>query len=226
MPLLPDAPSAQRSSFRPDANWVEADPDGAYSPLTSQQKLEVSLRRTYSPWTFIGAAWDAGVSQATSGHEGYGQGMQGYGKRFGASLADNETGLVFGAYLLPTVFHQDPRYFRRPELPLLQRGLYSVTRVLLTRTDSGGTAVNVSYLGGSLIGSGMANAYYPFNERGVSKTFVRFGSGILSTAGTNIWHEFWPDIRAKLTRTHTFQRLSQTSVGQKVERKVDQFNRQ
>ena len=224
-PPLPDAPSPQHnSSSRPAVSWIEADPDGYYTPLTSHEKLVISSRRTYSPWTFVGAAWDAGISQATSGHEAYGQGMNGYGKRFGASVADDESGLIFGSYLLPTIFHQDPRYFRRPELPFFQRGLYSVSRVFLTRTDSGRTAVNISYLGGSLIGTSIANTYYPFNERGISNTFIRFGSGILSTAGMNVWHEFWPDFRDKLKRTHTYQRLSQTKVGQRVEQKMDQFN--
>ena len=226
-PPLPEAPPShlQSSSGPSHTSWVETQTTSDYVPLTSHEKFEVFVHRTYSPWSFVDAGWDAAVSQATSGHEEYGQGMQGYGKRFGASMADNESGVLFGYYLLPTIFHQDPRYFRRPDLPFIQRGLYAASRVFLTRTDSGGIAPNVSYLGGSLAASAIANSYYPFNERGVGNTLVRFASGILSDAGMNTWHEFWPDIKAKLTHNRAFHHLEQTKVGQKVEQKAEQVSK-
>jgi hypothetical protein len=215
---LPPAPSTQIAAVRSTAipQWARTEPHDSYVPLTSRQKLDVFVKRTYSPRTFVGAAFDAGVSQATNGHEEYGRGWNGYGKRYGASLADSESGVFFQHYLLPTLFHQDPRYYRRPDLPTTKRAAYAMSRVLLTRQDDGQTGINVSYLGGGLLASALANAYYPFHERGVGNTVQRFASGILSDAGLNVGYEFWPSIKRRLLRTHLGQRLEHSRLGSKV----------
>ncbi len=227
-PELPAAPASQIAAAQPDMpkpSWIDTSPTADYVPLTSRQKFDIFLKRTYSPRTFAGAAFDAGISQASSGHEEYGQGMEGYGKRFGASMADGETGVFFGSFLLPTLFHEDPRYFRRPDLPVARRALYASSRVLLTRTDHGGTSLNVGYLGGSMIGSALANTYYPFHERGLANTLQRFASGMTSDAGLNLLTEFWPDIRRKLFGTRVGQRLEHSKIGQTVEREVERTQR-
>jgi hypothetical protein len=205
----------------PAVPWMDTVPSRNYVPLTNRQKLDVFLKLTYSPLTFLGTAFDAGIAQAASDHEAYGQGGQGYGKRLGASFADNETGLFFQAYALPTIFHQDPRYYRRPELPWFRRTAYAASRTVLTRSDSGHTVFNVSYLAGGLISTSIANTYYPFNERGFEDTMVRWGGGILSDSGLLVLHEFWPDISRHLMSTRIYRRLAGTKVGQKVERSVE-----
>jgi hypothetical protein len=219
------APLTSPAARPPAAPWMNTTPGSNYVPLTSRQKLDVFLNLTYSPLTFLSTAFDAGIQQAASDHEGYGQGMQGYGKRFGASFADNETGLFFQAYLLPTLLHQDPRYYRRPELPGLRRFAYAASRTILTRNDGGHTAFNASYLAGGLISTGIANTYYPFNERGVRDTMVRWGGGILTDSGLLVLHEFWPDISRKLMGTRVMRKLAGTKVGQKVERSVEERTR-
>ncbi len=214
---LPEAPSSHLPAGQPPAlSWMSTTPESDYVPLTSREKLSVFVTHTYSPRTFVGAGFDAGISQATSGHEGYGAGWEGYGKRYGASLADGESGVLFQRFLLPTLFHQDPRYFRRPDLPTGRRVAYAISRLLWTRQDDGRTGINVSYLGGGLLASAVSNAYYPFHERGISDTFSRFGSGMLSDAGMNIWHEFWPNIKRRLLRTRAAQRLEQSKLGAKI----------
>lgn len=219
------APLGTPAARPPAAAWMDTTPGNNYVPLTSRQKFNVFRDLTYSPFTFIGAAFDAGIAQAASDHEAYGQGGQGYGKRLGASFADNETALFFQAYLLPTMFHQDPRYYRRPELSGLRRAAYAASRTLLTRTDRGHTAFNVSYLAGGLISSGIANTYYPFNERGFSDTMVRWAGGILSDSGLLVLREFWPDISRKLMGTRVVRKMADTKVGQKVERSVEGMTR-
>ena len=207
---------------RPPATpWMDTAPSSNYVPLTNRQKLDVFLKLTYSPLTFLSTAFDAGIAQAASDHEAYGQGGQGYGKRLGASFADNETGVFFQAYLLPTIFHQDPRYYRRPELPWFRRVGYAASRTVLTRSDSGHTVFNVSYMAGGLISTSIANTYYPFNERGFEDTMIRWSGGIGSDAGLLVLHEFWPDISRKLMSTRIYRRLAGTKVGQKVERGVE-----
>jgi len=223
---LPDAPQPQFAVTSPPLiSWVQTAPRRNYTPLTNRQKADVFVSYTYAPQTFAAAAFDAGISQATSDHEGYGEGFEGYGKRFGASLADNESGVFFQRFLLPTVFGQDPRYFRRPELPTAERAAYAASRVLLTRNDSGDTAFNISYLGGALISTTLANAYYPLYERGAGQTLQRFGFGILSDAGLNVFHEFWPDLKARLMENGVFRRFRRSQVGKTIEGEVDHLGR-
>lgn len=215
---LPEAPQPQMAAVRPPLlSWVRTAPPSTYVALTRRQKLNVFLHYTYAPQTIAGTAFDAAIAQGSSDHEGYGQGWQGYGKRFGASFADNESGVFFQRYLLAALFHQDPRYFRRPELPFLRRAMYAASRVFLTRNDSGHTAFNVSYLAGGLLSTSLANAYYPFYERGLENTMVRFGSGIASDSGLMMLHEFWPDIHARLSSNRLYRKLRHSRLGQKLD---------
>ncbi len=215
---LPQAPSAQLAAVRSTAipGWARTHPHDGYAPLTSQEKFQVFIRQTYSPRTFAGAGVDAGISQVTKGHQEYGGGWSGYGKRYGAALADYQSGVFFQRFLLPTLFRQDPRSYRRPDLPTMQRVGYAMSRVVLTRQDNGANGINVSYLAGGFLASALSNAYYPFHERGFGNTVQRFASGILSDAGLNVWHEFWPGIRRKLFRTRMVQRFERSRLGSKV----------
>ena len=212
---LPSAPSAQLASVRSTAipQWARTQPASGYVALTTRQKFDTFVKWAYSPRTFAGAAFNAGICQASDGHPGYGGGMVGYGKRYGASVADEETGVFFQHFLLPTVFHQDPRYYQRPDLPLVKRVAYAMSRVLLTRQDDGSTGLNVSYLAGGLMGSAVSNAYYPSYERGASDTVTRFTGGILSDAALNLSNEFWPAVKKRLQRTRIGQRLEHSRLG-------------
>ncbi len=223
---LPDRPQSQPVSQSPaGVSWADTAAHSDYIPLTNHQKLNVFLKRTYSPLTFLSTAFDAGIAQAASDHPAYGQGGQGYGKRYGAAFADNESGVFFQSYLLPTIFHQDPRYYRRPELPVSRRAAYAATRTMITRNDSGRTVLNVSYLAGGLISTSIANTYYPYNERGIDDTMVRWSGGILTDSGLLVLHEFWPDISRRLMSTSIYRHLAGSKVGQKVERSVEEMSR-
>ena len=93
--------------------------------------------------------------------------------------------------------------------------------MLLTRSDSGRTVLNISYLAGGLLSTSLSNAYYPFHERGFGDTMVRWGGGVGSDAGLLILHEFWPEIKAKLGRNKLIRRMEDSKVGQKVEKSMD-----
>src|SRR5688572_20385816 len=109
-----------------------------YRPLKPVDKLTIFYQSTYSPYTFLSAAFDAGLAQAQGDFRGYGGGLQGYGKRYGAILADAEASIFFSKFFFPWILKQDPRYFRMEEGPLSKRALYAVSRVLVTRSDQGG----------------------------------------------------------------------------------------
>jgi len=168
--------------------------------MSVHQKFNIFVQYTYSPYTFGGAVFDAGLAQATGAWHSYGGGMEGYGKRYGASLADSESGAFFGRFLFPVLLHEDPRYLRPTSRHTMPRIGYALSRVLVTHDDSGNNRPNFSLVLSEFAAAGMANAYYPREERGFGDTAARAGGGLLSTAEMNLLREFWPDIRNKLKK--------------------------
>jgi hypothetical protein len=160
------------------------------------------FKRTYSPYTFGGVVFDATWAQMWGDWPQYGGGMQGWGKRFGATLADTETRTFFGQFLFPVIFHQDPRYFPSQKKGLIPRAWYAGTRVLVTRSDSGGSTFNTSEFAAVIATASVQNAYYPSRDKGFNETMSRFVGGVGSDVTSNLLREFWPDIR-RVFRKHT-----------------------
>ena len=188
--------------------------DSKYVPLTAQEKFDIFWRSTYSPYTFLSAAFDAGWAEASGDSRQYGWGPQGFGKRYGAALADSESGIFFGRFLFPVLYKQDPRYFRKGKGGVLHRFLYATSRVVITREDDGRDAANMSNLLGTLSASTLSNAYYPADKRGVRRTFIRSSNGLASEAETNLFREFWPDIRDRFLPRRIKQMKSIQHIGQ------------
>lgn len=173
---------------------------GDWKPLTSREKFDVFLHSTYSPWTFANAAIDEAADRAKGRHlnREYETGARGVGQRYGINLATNETEIFFQRFLFPTLLKQDPRYYRNPDLPLLPRVLYSMSRVLITRTDNGGQAFNASRILGSAASRAIADLYVPGERQGMHPISGCVSFNLLRDAGMNLVHEFWPDLRRKL----------------------------
>src|ERR1700731_1186201 len=167
----------------------------AYAPLTAHCKLQLFLRRAYSPYTFASAAFEAGIAQMSAEWPQYGGGMQGWGKRYGATLADTESRRFIQTYLLSTVLHQDPRYFPSTSTSLMGRAWYAATRVLVTRGDNGRSQFNTSEMLGALSTSALQNVYYPRHYRTLDDTISRFTGALSSDATSAILREFTPDLK-------------------------------
>lgn len=181
-------------------------PAAEYPPLTKHCKFESFRRQTYSPFTFISAGWEATWGQAWRQWPQYGGGMQGWGKRFGATLADTESRRFIQGFLLSSLLHQDPRYFPSGYKKIAARAVYGVTRVLITRADSGESTINTSEILGTLFTSSLQNAYYPRPDRGFSNTMNRFTGALTSDAITDVLHEFSPDMR-RMFHKHAPQKV-------------------
>jgi len=178
---------ARRSFFFPDLAYTN-------KPLTSAQKFLLAADESVAPSGLIVATMSAGISQARNSWPGYGQGWNGYGKRYGATLALNASTDMFGTFLLPSMLHHDPRYFVLARGTLSQKIGYALKRVVVTPTDAGGEAMNVSGVLGPLAAEGLANTYLPNAERTAGQTFERFGIQLAVIAGSNVVREFWPAI--------------------------------
>jgi hypothetical protein len=207
----PDAPTpqtpAQRSQLKQTIEVLGKRsiffPELAHErgPLTSKQKLQLAVDETIAPSRLLGSAFTAGISQARDALPGYGQGWEGYGKRYGSSVASNASSHLFGTFLIPSLTHEDPRYFVKGVGSPKSRILYALTRVVITRTDDGRPTFNWSYILGGLMAEGLATSYLPDNERTAGKTFSRFGIRIGFGALDNVVKEYWPTIFKSLRIT-------------------------
>jgi hypothetical protein len=160
-------------------------------PLNSRQKLHLAWRSSIDPVTFLATGIFAGVEQATNEFPGYGQGVQGYAKRFGANYADGFISTMIGSAILPSLLKQDPRYFYKGTGTTRSRVLYAIANSVVCKGDSGNWQVNYSGLLGNLAAGGISNLYYPASDRnGVSLTFENLGLGIAGSAVQNLFQEF------------------------------------
>jgi hypothetical protein len=168
------------------------------APLDAKQKFSLAWKTVIDPFTFVVVAGAAGVEQWQNHFAGYGQGAQGYAKRFGAGYADTATGTFISAAILPAILKQDPRYFYKGTGSIPSRFAYAVANAFVCKGDNGKWQPNYSNVLGNLAAGGMSNLYYPEQDRnGASLTFENAAIGIGATAIANLFQEF---IVRKLTR--------------------------
>jgi len=168
--------------------YVSYVPDAA--SLNTKQKFELAWKTTINPITFALTGAAAGLEQMQDQYGGYGQGAQGYGKRYGATYADVVTGNFIGAALLPSLFKQDPRYFYKGTGSKKSRVLYALANSFITKGDNGKWQPNYSGLMGSFAAGGISNLYYPASDRGVGLTLENVAITIAAGSAANILQEF------------------------------------
>jgi len=167
--------------------------------LTAGKKFGLFAKGALDPFPIAAYAVQAGISQASDTHAGYGQGLGGYGKRFGAALLDGTSARFFGTYAFPSLLHQDPRYFRKGDGSAWSRVGYSITRGFVTRSDAGKSQPNWSNLAGKFTSAGLSNLYYPAADRGANLTLTRVTISLSYQTLGNLAIEFWPEIHRKLS---------------------------
>jgi hypothetical protein len=161
------------------------------APLTSKQKFELAWKTTLDPVTFAFAGGIAGSQQAHNEFSGYGQGAQGYAKRFGASYADLTAGTLVGGAILPSLLKQDPRYFYKGSGSTRSRILYAVANTFICKGDSRRWQGNYSNILGSIAAGAISNLYYPATDRSRAElTFTNAALRIVASAATNLLQEF------------------------------------
>ncbi len=160
-------------------------------PLTSKQKLELAWKATVDPVNLGVNGVIAGIEQAQNDFSGYGQGAQGYAKRYGAAYADFVAGTYIGGAILPSLLKQDPRYFYKGTGSKRSRILYAIANSVICKGDNGRWQANYSGILGSLAAGGISNLYYPAkNREGAELTFENGLIGIGANAAVNLLQEF------------------------------------
>jgi len=160
-----------------------------FVPLTAKLKFRLAFKTTIDPVTFAGIAVVAGAQQAGDTPD-YGQGAQGFAKRFAADTASGATDIMIGGAILPSLLHQDPRYFFQGTGTIKSRLGHALSNPFVCKGDNGKWQPNYSSIGGDLASAAISNTYYPESNRGVGRTFTSFAIGTGARVAASLAQEF------------------------------------
>jgi hypothetical protein len=171
-------------------------------PLTAGQKFKLTARGTFDYMEFVWYAALAGIGQARGNEPEYGQGAEGYAKRFGEQFGDGAIENVMTKAALPSLLRQDPRYFQLGKGTIRHRTWYALSRTFITRSDSGTNQFNFSEILGSAASAGISTyTYHPSDDRNFQTVATTWGSQVGYDMISFVLKEFWPDLRRKLRKS-------------------------
>jgi hypothetical protein len=182
-------------------NFLTLEESEQVPPLTTKEKFAVTARGIYDPAEFALTGIVALLGQASNSDPSYGQGFQGYAKRYATTYGDNVIENFMASAIFPTIFRQDPRYFQLGHGGAKKRVWHAFTRAFVTRSDSGVHEFNVSEVGGALAAAAISTyTYHPQSDRGFGEVISVWGTQVGWDVGTYILKEFWPDLRNKYSK--------------------------
>jgi hypothetical protein len=204
----PDKPQPDKTKAKDDRmfyvmpNYLTVGSESQVKPLTWKEKFAIAAKGSFDPYEFVVVGVVAGIRQAEDSYPGFGQGAKGYAKRYGAAFADQVDGNIMVGGLFPTILKTDPRYFQLNRGTYKHRFGYAISRIVVTRTDSGRKVFNVSEFAGNGAAIAISNFYYPAADRGVWSSLQGFATQVGIDAFGNELKEFWPDIHHYLQNRH------------------------
>lgn len=200
-PALPEAPVAKISNDRilwTIPNFLTVEDADKLPPLTPGEKFKVVARGVFDPFEFILIGFVAGLGQASNSNPSYGQGWEGYAKRYGTAYADNAIENFMASAVFPVILHQDPRFYQLGKGGFWRRTEHAMMRVVITRSDSGQRQINYSELVGGLSAAAISTyTYHPESDRGFGKVVSVWASQVGWDSVTYMLKEFWPDLRKR-----------------------------
>ena len=200
-PKNPPAGTSNDRLFYALPNFLTIENAGQIPPLTAGQKFKVVARSSFDYVEYPWYGFLSAISQAENSEPGYGQGAAGYGKRYGAAFADGTIENFMTGAVLPSLLRQDPRFYQSGQGRFWHRTAYAITRILVTRSDSGHSQFNYSEVAGSAASAAISTySYHPQGDRNVSNTLSVWGTQIGYDSITIVVKEFWPDIRRKIRK--------------------------
>jgi hypothetical protein len=215
---LPDDPSVRQTAISPAVhtstaegeqtkrilgiipNFRSVSVDAKLPPLSPGNKFKLMFQDSFDYSSFIYVGILAGVGQAQKSYPEFHQGAAGYGRYYWHSFADNLGGNLMTEAVVPTLTREDPRYYTLGRGGFVRRTGYSISRLFATRTDGNGRAPNISEIVGNGAAAGIANLYYPGQERTWTKTGQRWLTQVGLDGGSNLIKEYWPYLNSKLFR--------------------------
>ena len=171
-------------------------------PPTPKQAFVIATRNSFDYSSFIFVGITSLLAQGTNAHPQLGKGIGGYGQYYWRGLVDKTDGNYLVIFALPTLFHQDERYYALGKGSFWKRAVYSASRILITPNYEGHNSFNVSELLGKGIAQGISVSYYPSQTRTAGSIATKYGYAIGRDALTNVFREFWPDIAVHVLHRH------------------------
>jgi len=171
-------------------------------PPTPKEAFRIATRNSfdYSAFVFVGVT--SALAEWTDAHRQLGEGFAGYGRYYWRGWLDKTDGNYLVVFALPTLFHQDERYYAKGEGGFWKRGLYAASRILITPDYHGHNSFNASEILGRGIAQGISASYYPSQDRTLGALAAKFGYALGRDALTNVFREFWPDIATHVLHRH------------------------
>jgi hypothetical protein len=183
-------------------NYLTVNGQSQVKPISWKEKFAITAKGTFDPYEFAIVGVVAGIRQAENSYPAFGQGAEGYAKRYGAAFADQVDGNIMVGGLYPSILKTDPRYFRLGEGRMAHRFAYAISRVFVARKDSGGSMFNVPEFAGNATAIAISNVYYPAADRSFSASATNWGVQMGIDAFGNELKEFWPDVHNYLQNRH------------------------
>ena len=207
-PSLADSPKSKTDANNPDdqtgkqtkrilwiiPNYRAVSANTLLPPLSLKEKFWLATQESFDYSAFIYAGIFAGAAMAQKSQPAFGQGAAGFGNYFAHTFADDTIENYMVGAIVPTLTKEDPRYYTLDKGGFFKRTGYAVSRLFITRTDSGHNTFNISEFVGAGAAAGIGNAYYPATSNEWVKTYQRWASQIIQDGLSNVAKEFWPDI--------------------------------
>ena len=171
-------------------------------PPTPKQAFVIATKNSFDYSSFIFVGITSAFAEWTNAHPQLGEGMAGYGRYSWRGFVDKADGNYWVIFALPTVFHQDERYYALGKGGIWKRGIYASSRILITPDYHGHNGFNASEIFGRAIAQGISLAYYPSGTRTPGALASKYGWAIGRDVLTNVFREFWPDIAVHVLHRH------------------------
>ena len=181
-------------------NYRTVEDSRPFSPITPKQKFTIAAKDSFDYPVYLISGAFAALYQLDDQNPSFGQGLKGYGKRYGAAYGDQAIGNILAEGVFPTLFHEDPRYFRRGTGGKWSRTGYALMRVIVNRTDRGNWGFNYAEWVGNGTAAAVSNFYYPADTRNFHDNVEKVTVAVATDAFSNVLKEFWPDWKKKLHR--------------------------
>ena len=183
-------------------NYLTVDSQSQVEPISWKEKFAITAKGAFDPYEFAIVGVVAGIRQAENSYPAFGQGAEGYAKRYGAAFADQVDGNIMVGGVFPSILKTDPRYFRLGRGRIAHRFGYAIGRVVVARKDSGGSMFNIPEFAGNATAIAISNVYYPASDRSVSSSLTNWTVQMGIDAFGNELKEFWPDVHNYLLNRH------------------------
>ena len=197
--LVPASVRGETNETAQTLKTAAISPAPDYSPMTPGGKIHFYLQSSVDPISIFASAFSAGYKQAADSVPEWGQGMEGYGKRFASSFGQKAVDRTVRSGM-QILLREDPRYFYSDRQGIRPRTFHAIGETFVARKDSGGTRPNYSWLAGMASGVYISHQWHPENDRTAEDYIFSTAVSIGVQSAKNVFTEFWPDIKKKFLR--------------------------